>query len=59
VVGCPFGTNLEYLNEDYGMVYSGNNSGIRVFIDPNSMKQWDPVGDALWAIRQEKVKREM
>ena len=47
VVGCPFGTNLEYLDEDFGMVYSENNGGIRVFIDPNSMKQWDPVADAV------------
>lgn len=44
--GCHFGLLFDSLFDDINetIFFSQNSDGIRVFIDPNSMKQWGPVG---------------
>ncbi len=44
--GCHFGLLFDSLFDDINetLYFSLNSDGIRVFIDPNSMKQWGPIG---------------
>ena len=58
--GCHFGLLFDSLFDDINetLFFSQNSDGIRVFIDPNSMKKWGSVGskEMVYGLNSEKNK---
>lgn len=58
--GCHFGLLFDSLFDDINetLFFSLNSDGISVFVDPNSMKKWGPVGskEMVYGLNSEKNK---